>query len=71
MQRYKTLAIAERVLVNTRTGTAIEGILWMEHRGILVLRDAKLIQEGQSVTMDGEVYIAVAEIDFIQKPEVG
>ena len=56
-----------RVIVNTKTGKAFRGVLWRRRRGYVVLRDAKLLKSrGETVPMDGEVVIDVANIDFVQ-----
>lgn len=60
-------AIRRRVLVNLLSGSAVDGVLWMRRGGILVLREARLIESGaEPAPMDGEVLIDRARVDFIQ-----
>ena len=64
--RYPTL---KRVIVNLK-GTeapAFRGVLWQRRGGYLVLRDAQMLMPRiEAVTMDGEVLIPVANIEFLQ-----
>lgn len=62
--RYPEL---RRIVLNTKTGKAFRGVLWQRRRGYVVLRNAQLLKaRGETVPMDGEVVIEVANIDFIQ-----
>lgn len=56
-----------RVIVNLKTGTSFEGVLWRRRRGYLVLRDAKMLRpKGEVLTVDGEVVVDAANVDWIQ-----
>jgi len=55
------------VIVNTRTDRAFRGVLWHRRGGYLVLRNAEILKpRGETVSVDGEVVIDAANVDFIQ-----
>lgn len=61
--------VGRRILVNLKSGNAIEGVLWTAPaRGeLLVLKAARLLVAGESpVKLDGEAIIDVGEVDFAQ-----
>lgn len=60
---YPTL---RQVIVNTKTNQAFRGVLWRRRRGYLLLRQAVMLQGNEARTVDGEVLIPVANVDFIQ-----
>lgn len=63
----RPLVLRRRVLVNLKTGKALEGVLWTRRRGVLVLKDATLLEpKAQPVPVDGEVLIERANVDFVQ-----
>ncbi len=63
---------AERVIINTKSGTAIRGLLLKHWGRYIVLREAELLQSlgkapgPKPVPVDGEVLVEHADIDFIQ-----
>lgn len=62
--RYPCL---RRVVVNTRGGSAIRGLLWERKGRYLVLREAELLAPRAAPTpMDGEVAIPVDNVEFMQ-----
>ena len=62
--RYPTL---RRVIVNTKTAKAFQGVLWSRRRGYLVLRNAELLKgRGEVEALSGEVVIESGNVDFIQ-----
>ena len=62
--RYPTL---RRVVVNTKTDRVFRGVLWRKCWRYLVLRNAELVKPGgETVRVDGEVVIEVANVDFVQ-----
>lgn len=63
---YGKLAMNRRVMVNLTTGAAIEGVLWGDRGPLVVLRDARLHNEGGSAPLDGEVVIERTRIEFVQ-----
>jgi hypothetical protein len=65
VRSYK-LTVSRRVVVNLTTGAAIEGVLWDEKGALIVLRDARLHNEGGSAPLDGEVIIERDRIEFVQ-----
>lgn len=63
---------AERVIINTKTGTALRGVLVKHWGRYIVLREADLLQSlgkpnaTKPIPVDGEVLVNQADIDFIQ-----
>lgn len=66
MRVYRRVAIHKRVLVNLTTGSAIEGVLYDDRGPLIILRDARLHNEGGSAPLDGEVLVERERIDFVQ-----
>jgi hypothetical protein len=66
VRSFARIAMSRRVVVNLTTGAAIEGILWDERGPLIVLRDARLHNEGGTAPLDGEVIIERDRIDFVQ-----
>lgn len=66
MNRAYQDLVASTVIVNLKTDKAFRGILWSQHRDLLVLRNAALLEHGQETDVDGEVVVERANIDFIQ-----
>lgn len=66
MRSFGKVAMSRRVVVNLTTGAAIEGVLWDERGPVIVLRDARLHNEGGTAPLDGEVIVERARIDFVQ-----
>ncbi|MFJ9448169.1 hypothetical protein ACIRRH_41095 [Kitasatospora sp. NPDC101235] len=63
---WRRTALRRRVVVNL-ADKAFAGVLWAKRGPLLVLRDAELLQAGMpAVTMDGEVVIERARVEFIQ-----
>lgn len=60
------IAISRRVVVNLKTGAAIDGVLWDERGQLIVLRDANLHNDGGHAPLDGEIIIDRLNIDFVQ-----
>lgn len=59
--------VKREVIVNTKTDLSFRGVLWQRRWGLLVLRNAQMLRDrGEPVTMDGEVVIQAANVDFIQ-----
>lgn len=62
--RYPTL---RTVVVNTKSGRAFRGVLWRRRGGLLVLRNAELLEsKDRTVPMDGEVVISAENVDWLQ-----
>lgn len=57
-----------RVVVNLKSGQAVDGYLIRRRGSLLFLRDGNLHEGTDPVPLDGEVIIDRAEIDFIQAP---
>lgn len=63
----RPLVLRRRVLVNLKTGKAVEGVLWTRRRGVLVLKDAKLLEHGKPpADLVGEVLLEKPNVDFVQ-----
>lgn len=63
---YKPL-LAEKVLVNMRSGQAFSGVVYRALRDLLVLKNAVLLVErGEPKPLDGEVVLDRTQVDFIQ-----
>lgn len=63
---YGRLAINRRILVNLKSGTAIEGVLWEDRGPLILLKNAALHTHGGSTPLDGEVIVERSELDFVQ-----
>jgi small nuclear ribonucleoprotein (snRNP)-like protein len=60
-------AVKKRVIVNTKTGRAFIGVLWMRRWGYLVLKNAQMLHQQSGTTpVDGEIVIDAFNVDFIQ-----
>lgn len=63
-------------IVNLKSGTAFQGVIWGRRGGWLVIRQAALLQErgvgapknenGHFPGVDGEVLVPMDEVDFVQ-----
>ncbi len=59
--------VLQTVIVNTKSDRAFRGVLWDRKGEFLVLRNAELLKaKGETVEMDGEVVIPLANVDFMQ-----
>ncbi|UVF61128.1 RNA binding protein [Arthrobacter phage Aoka] len=60
---------SRRVVVNLKSGQAIDGSLVRRRGALLFLKNATLHEPGaEPVPLDGEIIIDRAEVDFIQAP---
>lgn len=66
MRLYRRLALNKRLMVNLTTGSAIEGVLYDDRGPLIVLKDARLHNEGGTAPLDGEVLVERERIDFVQ-----
>ncbi|UVK62543.1 RNA binding protein [Arthrobacter phage TaylorSipht] len=61
------VVVARRVVVNLKTGRALDGVLVRRDGPLLFLKNAVLLEEGnEPATIDGEAVVQAVEIDFIQ-----
>lgn len=59
--------MARRVVVNLRTGKALDGLLVRRSGGLLFLKNAVLHEPGaEPAPLDGEAVVERSQIDFIQ-----
>lgn len=63
------LALRSRVLVNLLSGQAVTGVLWRRRGRHLVLRDAELMEPGNSrpTPIDGEAIVDRDQVLLVQK----
>lgn len=68
-------ALGRRVVVNLRSGKAVEGVLTSRRGDVLLLRAGRLFEPGaEPVAIDGETMIERRTVDFVQlltSPEEG
>lgn len=61
--------VYRRVIVNLKSGRAVDGVLVRRSGPLLFLKNAALLEQGvDPVGLDGETVIERAEVDFIQAP---
>lgn len=66
---FRRIVVQRRVVVNLKTGSAIEGVLIKRSGPLLLLRDVVVHDvEGGSNPADGEFVIERPNVDYIQKP---
>lgn len=59
---------AETVVVHTRDGASIRGVLLAVHSDVYVLRHAAYLNaDGTQVAVDGEVLMPLTRVAFIQR----
>jgi hypothetical protein len=67
MSLFDRYPVLKRVIVNTKTGTVIRGLLWQRRGGYLVLKEAELLEpKAKPLAMDGEAAIPEGNVDFLQ-----
>ncbi len=67
MRLFTRYPMLRKVVINTKTGRAIRGVLWERRGEYLVLRGAELLGERrEAVAMDGDVLIDKSNVDFMQ-----
>lgn len=63
------VVVSRRVVVNLKSGSAVDGVLIREDAGLLFLRNASLLEAGErSTPLDGELVVERSEVDFVQAP---
>ena len=55
------------VIVNTKDGQTFKGIYWGGPGGVVKLREAFLIENGQPIKLDGECVIERRNVSFYQR----
>lgn len=67
MHAYRRVAVSRRVVVNTKTGTSLAGVLVAERGPILILKGAAMLTAtANPVPVDGDVVIERSNVDFVQ-----
>lgn len=57
----------QKVVVNTKDGQALQGILWQRDRQYLVLKSTLLVSGHEKpIPIDGDVIVERANVSFIQ-----
>lgn len=67
--RFRPYPELRTVIVNLRSGTSFRGVIWRRTGPFVVVRNTEMLQDrGQAErhTLDGEVIVKLADIDFIQ-----
>lgn len=60
---------ARRVVVNLKSGRAVDGLVVRRTGDVLFLKNAVLLEPGaEPAPLDGETVVERAEVDFIQAP---
>lgn len=55
-----------RVVVQTKDGNSIDGLLWKTARDGIVLFDARYVGDSSPVPLDGLTYVPKANVSFLQ-----
>jgi hypothetical protein len=65
---WRRYPVLRECIVNLKGGeTVFRGVVWGRRDGYLVLRNARLLRgKGESVPVDGEVAVPVANVEFMQ-----
>ncbi len=65
---YRPIVLHRRIMVNLVDGKAMNGVLWDERPGLLVLRDTWLHVPGSPdpTHLDGEIVVDRERIAFVQ-----
>jgi len=67
MRAYRRVALSRRVVVNTKTGTSLSGVLVEERGPILILKGAAMLTASANpVPVDGDVVVERSNVDFVQ-----
>lgn len=61
------VVMARRVVVNLKTGRAVDGVLVRRDHGLLFLKNAVLLEHGEEpAPIDGEALVQLVHVDFVQ-----
>lgn len=67
MHAYRRVALHRRVVVNTKTGQSLSGVLVEERGPILILKGAAMLTSSANpVSIDGDVVVERSNVDFLQ-----
>lgn len=67
IRAYLDTVERHRVVVHTKAGSSIEGILTALYPDDLVLEHASVLSSGGRLAIDGEAVIGRSEVDWIQR----
>lgn len=60
--------VKRHCLVSCKDGQDFSGVLWSAARGVLVLKQASIVGDTGTTSVDGEVVIFRADVAFVQFP---
>jgi hypothetical protein len=64
---WRRIVVARRVSISLKAGPSISGILIHQRGDLLVVAEARLLEEGSPpVPLDGEVVLERAAVSFVQ-----
>ncbi len=67
MWPFRRFLVHRRVVVNLRSGRAVEGVITAQDGPLLCVKDARLHEPGAEPSrVDGEVVVERSQVDFIQ-----
>lgn len=66
MLPYVRTVRRRQVVVNLASGRSFRAVLWAKRGPLLVLRDATLMEAGQTVSVDGEVVVERRTVEWMQ-----
>lgn len=67
MLAYRRVALSRRVIVHTKTGSSLSGVLVEERGPILILKGAAMLTASSNpVPVDGDVVVERSNVDFVQ-----
>lgn len=67
MYPFRRFVVRRRVVVNLRSGRAVEGVVVAQDGPLLIVKDARIHEPGTEPSpVDGEVVVERSQVDFIQ-----
>ena len=67
MRIFNRYPVLRTVLVNTKSGNTFRGVLFMQRRRYLVLKQAQMLRrDKEPLAMDGELLVYAENVDFLQ-----
>lgn len=66
LERFRPYPELKRAIVNLKTGRAFRGVVWGHKGEYMVLRNAEMLEKNGATSVDGEVLIRRADVEFIQ-----
>ena len=67
MRIFNRYPVLRTVLMNTKSGNTFRGVLFMQRRRYLVLKQAQMLRrDKEPMAVDGEVIVPAENVDFLQ-----